>query len=81
MGKITIEEYIAWFKMLVTMSDFDNKSPAVVDYFWDLLSILLQWKILNLENLPKTLKEWYDWAQKINNNFWRMRKQQKANQW
>ena len=72
MGNNTIKEHIAKFKMLVTTSDLDNNSPAVIDYFQDLLSILLQRKILNLENPPKTLKDWYDWAQKIDNNFWRM---------
>ena len=44
------------------------------NYFRDLLSIPLQRKILNLENPPKTLKEWYDWAQKIDNNFRRMQR-------
>ena len=62
MGNNTIEEHITRFKMLVTMSDLNDKSPAVVDYFRDFLSIPLQQKILNLENLPKTLKEWYDWV-------------------
>ena len=74
MGNNTIEEHIARFKMLVTTLDLDNRSPAVVDYFWDSLSIPLQRKILNLENPPKTLKEWYNWAQKIDNNFWRMQR-------
>ena len=69
MGNNTIEEHIARFKILVTTSDLNNNSPAVVDYFRDSLSIPLQRKILNLENPPKTLKEWYDWAQKIDNNF------------
>ena len=69
MGNNTIEEHIVKFKMLVTTSDLDSNSPAVVDYFRDSLSIPLQRKILNLENPPKTLKEWYYWAQKINNNF------------
>ena len=69
MGNSTIEEHIAWFKMLVTMLDLKDKSPVVVDYFRESLSIPLQRKILNLENLPKTLKEWYDWAKKIDNNF------------
>ena len=72
MGNNTIKEHIAKFKMLMTMSDLNSQSPAIVDYFQDLLSIPLQQKILNLENLPKTLKEWYNWAQKINNNFQRM---------
>ena len=33
MGNNTIEEHIVKFKMLVTTSDLDNNSPAVVDYF------------------------------------------------
>ena len=41
MGNNTIEEHIAKFKMLVTTSDLNDKSPAVVDYFRDSLSILL----------------------------------------
>ena len=69
MGNNTIEEHIAKFKMLVTTSDLDYDSPMVVDYVRDSLNIPLQRKILNLENPPKTLKEWYDWAQKIDNNF------------
>ena len=72
MGNNTIEEHIVKFKMLVTTSDLNSNSPAVVNYFRDSLSIPLQRKILNLENPPKTLKEWYDWAQKIDNNFRRM---------
>ena len=70
MGNNMIEEHIAKFKMLVTTSDLNSNSPAVVDYFH--VTLPLQRKILNLENPPKTLKEWYNWAQKINNNFWRM---------
>ena len=62
MGNNMIEEHIAKFKMLVTTSDLNNNSPAVVNYFRDSLSIPLQRKILNLKNLPKTLKEWYDWV-------------------
>ena len=71
MGNNMIKEHIAKFKMLVTTSDLNN-SPAIVNYFCDSLSIPLHQKILNLENPPKTLKEWYNWAQKIDNNFWRM---------
>ena len=33
MGNNTIEEHIAKFKMLVTTSDLNSKSPAIVDYF------------------------------------------------
>ena len=72
MGNNMIEEHITRFKMLVTTSDLDNNSPAIVNYFRDSLSIPLQQKILNLENPPKTLKYWYNWAQKIDNNFQRM---------
>ena len=69
MGNNTIKEHITKFKMLVTTSDLDSNSPAIVNYFCNSLSIPLQRKILNLKNPPKTLKEWYDWAQKIDNNF------------
>ena len=41
MGNNTIKEHIANFKMLVTTSDLNNNSPAIVDYFQDSLSIPL----------------------------------------
>ena len=72
MGNNSIEEHIAKFKMLVTRSGLDTNSAAVIDYFRESLNISLQQQILSLENPPKTLKEWYDLAAKLDNNFRRM---------
>ena len=67
----SIEKHNTKFKMLVTKSGLDSKSPAVIDYYRESLSISLQRRILLLENPPKTLQEWYDWAAKLDNN-WRI---------
>jgi Ty3 transposon capsid-like protein/Zinc knuckle len=74
MGNNSIEEHIAKFKMLVTRSGLEATSAAVIDYFRESLNIPLQRRILSLENPPKTLKEWYDWAAKLDNNFRRMQR-------
>ena len=74
MGNNSIEEHIAKFKMLVTRSELEATSAAVIDYFRESLNIPLQRRILSLENPPKTLKEWYDWAAKLDNNFRRMQR-------
>jgi hypothetical protein len=74
MGNNSIEEHVAKFKMLVTRSGLDTASAAVIDYFRESLNIPLQRRILSLENPPKTLKEWYDWAAKLDNNFRRMQR-------
>jgi hypothetical protein len=70
----SIEEHNARFKMLVTKSKLDSASPAVIDYYRESLNIPLQRRILSLENPPKTLPEWYDWAAKLDNNWRRMQR-------
>ena len=74
MGSNSIEEHNAHFKMIVTRSGLDGTSPAVIDYYRKILNIPLQRRILSLENPPKTLKEWYDWAAKLDNNWRRMKR-------
>ena len=74
MKESSIEEHNAKFKMLVTKSGLDSKSPAVIDYYRESLNIPLQRRILSLENPPKTLQEWYDWAAKLDNNWRRMQR-------
>ena len=74
MGNGSIEEHNARFKMAVTKSALDSTSPAVIDYYRESLNIPLQRRILSLENPPKTLQEWYDWAAKLDNNWRRMQK-------
>ena len=68
MGNNLIEKHITKFKMLVTRSGLDTTSAAVINYFRESLNIPLQQRILSLKNPPKTLKEWYDWAAKLDNN-------------
>ena len=60
--------------MAVTKSTLDSTSPAVIDYYRESLNIPLQRRILSLENPPKTLQEWYDWAAKLDNNWRKMQK-------
>ena len=70
----SIEEHNAKFKMLVTKSGLSTGSPAVIDYYRETLNIPLQRRILSLENPPKTLQEWYDWASKLDNNWRKMQR-------
>jgi Ty3 transposon capsid-like protein len=70
----SIEEHNSKFKMLVTKSGLDETSPAVIDYYRETLNIPLQRRILSLENPPKTLKEWYEWASKLDNNWRKMQR-------
>ena len=65
----SIEDHNARFKMLVSKSGLDKESPAVVDYYQETLNIPLQRRILSLENPPKKLDDWYEWASRLNN--WR----------
>ena len=74
MGNGSIEEHNAKFKMIVTKSGLDETSPAVIDYYREALSFPLQRQILSLENPPKTLKEWYNWAAKLDNNWRKMQR-------
>ena len=74
MGNGSIEEHNAKFKMIVTKSGLDETSPAIIDYYRETLNFPLQRQILSLENPPKTLKEWYDWAAKLDNNWRKMQR-------
>ena len=74
MGNNSIEEHNARFKMIVTRSELNATSPAVIDYYRETLNIPLQKRILSLENLPKTLQEWYNWAAKLDNNWRKMQR-------
>ena len=74
MGNSSIEEHNTHFKMIVTKSGLDATSPVVIDYYRETLNIPLQRRILSLENPPKTLKDWYDWVAKLDNNWRRMQR-------
>jgi hypothetical protein len=72
MGNNSIEDHIAKYKILLSRSDIPETSPLAIDYFRKTLNIPLQQKLLELPNAPKDLKEWYDWANCLNNNFRKM---------
>jgi hypothetical protein len=74
MGNNLIEDHIAKYKILLSRSGIPDTSPSAIDYFWKTLNILLQQKLLELPNAPKDLKEWYDWANRLDNNFRKMQR-------
>jgi hypothetical protein len=67
-----IEEHIARFKMLVTKSKL-VKNEAVIEYFRETLPYSLQKEIMRLAEPPKTLDDWYKWANQLQNNYERMK--------
>jgi Ty3 transposon capsid-like protein/Zinc knuckle len=67
-----IEEHIAKFKSLVSESRIEADSPVIIDMFRETLTLPLQRRILTLESPPTTLKEWCEWAMKIDHNWRRM---------
>jgi len=73
-GDIPIDEHIAKYKMLVTKAKLKDENPIVIDLFWETLSMSLQRWLLTLEKPPKSLKEWYKWASRLNNNYKRMQR-------
>jgi len=71
-GDVPIDEHIAKYKMLVTKAKLKEENPVVIDLFQETLSLSLQQRLLNLEKPPKTLKDWYEWASRLDNNYKRM---------
>ena len=60
-----IDGHVAKFATLVSASQLDPDSAAVIGLFQETLPLQLQRKILTLENPPTTMKDWYKWAQQI----------------
>jgi len=67
-----IDEHIAKYKMLVTKAKLKDDNPIVINLFRETLSTSLQRRLLTLEKPPKSLKEWYEWASRLDNNYKRM---------
>ena len=74
MGNTPIEEHIAKFKILLSRTGVPDTSPSAIDYFRKTLNVPLQRKLLELPTPPSNLKEWYDWASRLNNNFRKMQR-------
>ena len=68
-GNTSIEDHIAKFKVLLANSRVAEDSPAALDYFQKSIRIPLFKKILDQDNVPETLPEWYKKALKIDNNY------------
>jgi len=71
-GDVPIDEHIAKYKMLITKAKLKEENPVVIDLFRETLSLSLQRRLLTLEKPPKTLKDWYEWASRLDSNYKRM---------
>jgi len=60
--------------MLVTKAKLKDENPIVIDLFQETLSTSLQQQLLTLEKPPKSLKEWYKWASRLDNNYKRIQR-------
>ena len=68
-GNTSIEDHIAKFKVLLAGSGVTEDSPAALDYFQKSIRVPLLKKILDWDNVPETLPEWYKKALKIDNDY------------
>ena len=67
-GNTSIEDHVAKFKVLLADSGVTKDSPAALDYFQKSIRVPLLKKILDRDNVPETLPEWYKKALKIDND-------------
>ena len=68
-GNTTIKDHVARFKVLLADSGVTEDSPAALDYFQKSIRVPLLKKILDRDNVPETLPEWYKKALKIDNDY------------
>ena len=68
-GNMSIEDHVAKFKVLLADSRVTEDSPAALDYFQKSIRVPLLKKILDRDNVPETLPEWYKKALKIDNDY------------
>ena len=68
-GNTSIEDHVTKFKILLADSGVTKDSPTTLDYFQKSIQIPLLKKILDQDNAPETLLEWYKKALKIDNDY------------
>ena len=68
-GNTLIEDHVAKFKVLLADSRVTEDSPAALDYFQKSIRVPLLKKILDQDNVPEMLPEWYKKALKIDNDY------------
>ena len=66
---MTIEDHVTKFKILLADSRVTEDSPAALDYFQKSIRVPLLKKILDRDNVPETLPEWYKKALKVDNDY------------
>ena len=71
-GDATIKDHITKYKVLLRKSKIPEDSPPAIDYFKRSLPMPLQQDLLQLPTLPKDLKEWYTWVNRLDSNFRKM---------
>ncbi|GLB35582.1 putative reverse transcriptase-rnase h-integrase [Lyophyllum shimeji] len=68
----TADEYIAEFKVLAAASQI-KEDNSLIEYFMDGLQPKLVEKVLGVEKPPTTIKGWYDYASRFDNQWRRAR--------
>ena len=68
-GNTSIEDHVVKFKILLADSRVTEDSPAALDYFQKSIRVPLLKKILDRDNVPETLPEWYKKALKVDNDY------------
>ena len=67
-GTTSIEDHVAKFKVFLANSGVTEDSPTALDYFQKSIRVPLLKKILDRDDMPKTLPKWYKKALKTDNN-------------
>jgi len=70
-GSSSVDEYILQFKAEASQTNLGN--TALIEYLKAKLNPVLFKSIYQLPVMPETLKEWYEWAQKLD---WQYRQEQ-----
>jgi Ty3 transposon capsid-like protein/Zinc knuckle len=69
MGTNSIEDHIAKYRVLLSKAGIDTAQPTAIDYFRKSLPVPLQKELMRLPTPPKDLKEWYEWAIRLDSNY------------
>lgn len=67
-GGMTADEYIAEFRTAASLSGI-KEDAALIEYFMEGIPTPLMEKISMMENPPKTIKDWQDYASRYDNQY------------
>lgn len=74
MGNCSIEDHIAKFRRLASKAGVKDDMPPAIDYFRKSLNIPLQRNLMSLPTPLVTLKDWFEWATRLDNNYQKMQR-------